>query len=383
MRLAIAAIALSVAVMIVTVSVVFGFKQEIQQKITGFSAPIQISGEFLNSTFENKPFEDTELTRKTVLDFDFVEHVQPYALKPGILKVDEDFEGIVLKGVDSTYSVDFFSKTLVRGRFLNHTSNDQAREVIISSPLANKLSVDTGGMATVWFVQDPPLIKSVKVVGIYQTDIEEIDDHFVITDLDIIRQVSGWNDNEIGGYEVLLHETDLTKLRDQNNDVRFAIDLGLNSQSIMNRFPQIFDWLGLLDKNVQIIITLMTIVAIINMITALLIMILERTQMIGILKSIGYENANLRLVFVYNAAYFIAYGLAIGNIMGLGLIFLQDQFRFISLSSDYYVTHVPVVYSWGYFLFIDIGTLVVCSLAMFIPSTLVTRILPIKALRFT
>lgn len=383
MRLAIAAIALSVAVMIVTVSVVFGFKQEIQQKITGFSAPIQISGEFLNSTFENKPFEDTELTRKTVLDFDFVEHVQPYALKPGILKVDEDFEGIVLKGVDSTYSVDFFSKTLVRGRFLNYTSNDQAREVIISSPLANKLSVDTGGMATVWFVQDPPLIKSVKVVGIYQTDIEEIDDHFVITDLNIIRQVSGWNDNEIGGYEVLLHETDLTKLRDQNNDVRFAIDLGLNSQSIMNRFPQIFDWLGLLDKNVQIIITLMTIVAIINMITALLIMILERTQMIGILKSIGYENTNLRLVFVYNAAYFIAYGLAIGNIMGLGLIMLQDQFRFISLSSDYYVTHVPVVYSWGYFLFIDIGTLVVCSLAMFIPSTLVTRILPIKALRFT
>ena len=284
MRLAIAAIALSVAVMIVTISVVLGFKQEIQQKIIGFSAPIQISGEFLNSTFENKPFEDKELTRETVLDFDFVKHVQPYALKPGILKANEDFEGVVLKGVDRTYNVDFFSKTLVRGRFLDFDAEDQVKEVIISSPLANKLSVDTGAKVTVWFVQDPPLIKSVTVVGIYQTDIEEIDDHFVITDLNIVRQVSGWEDHEIGGYEVLLHETNLGNLTEQNSEIRFAIDLGLNSQSIMNRFPQIFDWLGLLDKNVQIIITLMTIVAIINMITALLIMILERTQMIGILK---------------------------------------------------------------------------------------------------
>lgn len=382
MRLAIAAIALSVAVMIVTVSVVTGFKQEIQQKITGFSAPIQISGEFLNSTFENKPFEDKELTRNAVLDFDFVKHIQPYALKPGILKANEDFEGVVLKGIDGTYAVDFFSKTMVRGRFLDFSPTDQSKEVIISSALANKLAVDTGASVTVWFVQDPPLIKPLKVVGIYQTDIEEIDDHYVVTDLRIIQQVSGWETNQIGGYEVLLNEFDLDQLSDQNNDIRFAINLELNSQSIMNRFPQIFDWLGLLDKNVQIIFALMTIVAIINMITALLIMILERTQMIGILKSLGYSNVGLRRVFVYNAAYFIAYGLLIGNVLGIGLVVIQDWLQPISLSADYYVTHVPVVYAWGYFGLIDFGTLLVCSLAMYIPSALVTRIIPVKALRF-
>lgn len=381
-RLAIAAIALSVAVMMITVSVVVGFKNEIEQKVTGFSAPIQISGDFLNSSFENKPFIDKDLTRETVLSFKEVSHIQPYALKPGILKVDEDFEGVVLKGVDSSFNVDFFSKCMVKGRFLKFKTGSQTKEIVLSRKLAESLKLDTGMSASIWFVQDPPLIKKVNVVGIYQTDIEEIDNFFLLTDLDIIRQVSSWKDNEIGGYEVLLKDVEIDKIGAINSDIRFAIDIDLNSMSIMNRYPQIFDWLSLLNKNVQIIIILMAVVAIINMITALLIMILERTQMIGILKSLGYTNGGLQRIFIHNAAIFISYGIVIGKVVGLSLIWLQQEFRFISLSADYYVTYVPVEFNWAYFFLIDLGTLAVCTLAMIIPSRFVSRIVPVKALRF-
>jgi len=176
--------------MIITVSVVLGFQNEIEQKVTGFSAPIQITGEFLNSSFENKPFTDSELTRETVASFPFVEHIQAFALKPAILKQDEDFEGIVLKGIDSSYRVDFFSKCMQKGRFISFNDEEQTKEVVISASLADKLKLDTGAFATIWFVQDPPLIKKVQVVGIYQTDIEEIDQYFVLTDLNIPIQVA-------------------------------------------------------------------------------------------------------------------------------------------------------------------------------------------------
>lgn len=382
MRLAVAAIALSVAVMIITVGVVVGFKNEIESKITGFAAPIQVSGEFLNSSFENKPFTDSALTRESILTFNDIEHIQPFALKPGILKNESDFEGIVLKGIDSTFAVDFFSSCITKGRFIEFKPGEQDREIILSDRLAKKLQLDTGMDATIWFIQDPPVIKKVAVAGIYRTDIEEIDNFYVLTDLDIIRQVSGWGKNQIGGYEVLVSEKGLENLQDLNNDIRFAVDINLNSMSIMNRYPQIFDWLGLLNQNVQIIIILMTIVAVINMITALLIMILERTQMVGILKSLGYQNAGLQKVFVYNAAIFIGYGLLIGNVLGIGLMAAQHYFKFITLSADYYVAYVPVEFNIGYFLLVDFGTLLVCSLAMFIPAKFVTRIVPVKALRF-
>lgn len=368
--------------MLITVSVVVGFKKQIQEKVTGFSAPIQISGEFLSTTYENKPFKDKEGTREIVMGHDYVEHIQAFGQKPGILKTDGSFEGIVIKGYDSSFKRDALQNFLVKGRLLEHQSGAQSREIVISQAVADKLELDTGMSAQVWFVQDPPVIKKVKVVGIYSTEIEELDQYFVLGDLRMVQQVSSWASDEIGGYEVWLKEFDLEKLQRQNNDIRFAIDIDLNSQSILNRFPQIFDWLGLLDKNVQIIILLMTVVAVINMITALLIMILERTQTVGILKSLGYSNMGIEKIFVYNAAYFIFLGLLIGNVVGLGLLFLQDQTQLISLSSDYYITYVPVEFTWVSFLLVNLGTLLLCFVAMFFPAMLVTRIVPVKALRF-
>lgn len=369
--------------MLITVSVVVGFKKQIQEKVTGFSAPIQISGEFLSSTYENKPFKDKASTREVVLSHEFVHDIQAFGQKPGILKTDGGFEGIVVKGYDSSFNREELNKFLVKGRLLEHKVGAQSREIVISRVMADKLELDTGMSAQVWFVQDPPVIKKAEVVGIYSTEIEELDQYFVLGDLNMVRQVSSWEDDEIGGYEVWLKEFDLELLQGQNNDIRFAIDIDLNSQSILNRFPQIFDWLGLLDKNVQIILILMTVVAVINMITALLIMILERTQTVGVLKSLGYSNWGLRRIFIYNAAYFIFVGLLIGDAVGLGLLFLQDQTQLISLSSDYYITYVPVEFTWVSFLAINLGTLFVCSLAMFFPSLLVTRIIPVKALRFS
>lgn len=369
--------------MLITVSVVVGFKKQIQEKVTGFSAPIQISGEFLSTTYENKPFKDQAATREIVLGHDFVSHIQAFAQKPGILKTSDGFEGIVIKGYDSSFRKEALGNFLVRGRLLEHHSGAQSREIVISKVMADKLELDTGMSAQVWFVQDPPVIKKVEVVGIYSTEIEELDQYFVLGDLRMVRQVSSWESDEIGGYEVWLKEFDLEHLQLQNNDIRFAIDIDLNSQSILNRFPQIFDWLGLLDKNVQIIILLMTVVAVINMVTALLIMILERTQTVGVLKSLGYSSWGIQKIFVYNAAYFIFLGLLIGDAVGLGMLFLQDQTQLISLSSDYYVTYVPIEFTWGSFLLVNLGTLGLCFLAMFFPSMLVTRIMPVKALRFT
>lgn len=382
-RLAISAIALSVAVMILSISVVIGFKREIRAKVMGFDAPIQISGEFLNRSFESAPIYDSALTRFTVTSFPFVEKIQTYATKPAILKASSDFEGVVLKGVEADYDMSFFRENLIRGTVPTYRSGEQDRGVLLSERLASRLQLDTGATAYLYFVQNPPLTKKVEVTGLFRTDIEEIDASFLLVDLEMIRQVNQWSDNQIGGYEVLLKSFDPAKLDEYNDAIRFSIALDLNSTTIVQRYPQIFDWLGLLDKNVEIIIALMCVVAIINMITALLIMILERTQMIGLLKALGANNQSMRRIFVLNAAYFIFFGLLIGNLIGLGLIGLQSQFDIMSLPSDYYITEVPVAFTWGYFGMINLGTFLVCTAAMFLPSLMVTRIIPVKALRFS
>jgi lipoprotein-releasing system permease protein len=369
--------------MLVTVSVVIGFKRSIQSKLTSFAAPIQINSEFVGEAYENKPFEDKVETRQAVLAHPFVEHVQPFGLASAILRHDEDFEGVVLKGVDSSYHVDYFKPNLIKGRFVGFDSTAKYPELVVSAYLANRLGIDTGNKVSLWFVSNPPMVKAVRVVGIYQTDIEEIDYHYVIGQLEMVRQVGGWSSRQIGAYEILLRNMVLDKLREQNAEIRYAIEAGLNSTSVLERYPQIFDWLGLLDKNVQIILVLMSVVAMINMITALLIIILERTQLIGTLMAMGYAPARLKQVFVWTAGFFVLRGLAIGNVLGLALLWAQYQFKFLGLSSDYYMTHVPVSFPWLAFTAINLITYLVCHLAMYIPASMVLRVSPIKSLRFT
>lgn len=383
LKLAVTAIALSVTVMFVTVSVVIGFKRSIQTKLTTFAAPIQINSEFVGEAYENKPFDDKAETREAVLAHSYVRHIQPFGLASAILRHDEDFEGVVLKGVDSSYLVDYFRPNLIKGRFVGFDSSAKYPELIVSAHLANMLGIDTGHKVSLWFVSDPPMVKAMRVVGIYQTDIEEIDFHFVIGQLDLVRQVSGWSSAQIGAYEVLLHRVEVERLREQNADIRYDIEADLNSTSVLERYPQIFDWLGLLDKNVQIILLLMSIVAVINMVTALLIIILERTQLIGTLLALGYSPAGLKRVFVWTAGFFVLRGLALGNVLGLIILWAQHQFRFLSLSSDYYMSQVPVSFPWLAFLAINLSTYAVCHLAMYIPASMVLKISPIKALRFT
>lgn len=368
--------------MIISVSVVIGFKDSIRSKVIGFDAPIHVSKTQINTTFENVPFSDSSHYRETITSFPFVKSIQVFATKPTILKGNSDFEGIVLKGVDKDFDFSFFENNLVEGTIPDY-ADEVSNQLLISKKLANKLQLKAGDDAIMYFVQDPPATKKAIIVGIYSTDIEDIDDVFAICNIQIIRQLNQWRDNQIGGYEILTNSVDLDKLSEWNDDIRFSLSIDLNSKTIVQRYPQIFDWLGLLNVNIQIILSLMTIVAAINMITALLIMILERTQMIGLLKAIGARNLLIRKIFIYNAAFFIGIGVLAGNFVAFGLLFLQDYFGLITLSeTSYYISKVPVAFPWHYFILIDITTLVICSLAMLIPSILVTRILPVKALRF-
>ncbi|MCB0737093.1 MAG: ABC transporter permease [Bacteroidetes bacterium] len=376
------AVALSVAVMMVSVAVVVGFKQEINEKITGFTGDVQIARFSDENTFESHPIEKSDSLSSVLLDFPFVEKVQPYAIKAAILKSSSEWEGVVLKGVENNFSFNFLEKQLVSGRLPDF--NADKREALISEKQANKLGLKVDEDAILFFVQDPPVQLKIKVVGIYNTELEEIDDRFMLGNISLIQNVNEWDSSIIGGYQVDLIDNDLELLLARTNEIRYAINIHLNARSVTERYPQIFDWLELLNMNILIIMVLMIGVAVVNMVTVILILILEKTQMVGILKSIGMNAISLRKVFVYNGGWFVLTGLILGNLVGIGAMLFESHFQLISISPDtYYISKVPIAFTWGYWLLINVGTLLICLLTMVLPAYMVGRIKPVKALRFS
>jgi len=381
-RIAILGIMLGLAVMILAVAIVKGFKSEIREKVRGFAGDIQIVKYDLNTSFENSPFRINPVTLKSIVQYPEIAYAQPFATKPGIINTNEEVEGVVLKGVDKNYNWNYFKNILVSGRTIDFADTvESQKEILISEYTASRLNLKVGDDFLMYFVQQPLRKRKFEIVGIYNLGVEELDKTYVIGDINLIRRLNKWKADEAGGYE--LRVKDFLKLDTVANKVYENLDIELRSVTVKEYYPTIFEWLSLLDINTQVILVLMLAVAVINMISALLIMILERTNMIGILKALGSNNWNIRKIFLYNAAYLIGLGLLLGNILGIGLGYFQHITHFFELDqASYFISFVPVQLELMDILLLNAGTLIICVLVMLIPSLLVTQISPVKAISF-
>jgi lipoprotein-releasing system permease protein len=379
-RIAIAGVMLSLAVMILSVAIIKGFKTEIQDKVRGFIGDVQIYRFDLNGSFEKAPFVPNDSTLKSLKTNKNIESYYPFATKPAIISASGEVEGINFKGIDSTYDWRFIKKHLVKGNVIDFKDRS-ANGILISSFTAKRLKLKVGDGFLMHFVQDPPKRRKFKIVGIYSVGIENIDKNFAIGNIDVIRSVNNWLPNQMGGIEVRIKDfknLDVEALNIYNN-----LEIMLRSRSVKESTPEIFTWLDLLDVNTKVLLILMMIVGVINMVTALLIMILERTMMIGILKSMGISDFSVMKIFLYNSIYLVGIGLILGNVLGLGIAFIQEKTHLVTLDqSNYYLAYVPTEVHTIDVVMLNLATVVICTLVLIIPSLLVSRISPLKAIRF-
>lgn len=382
LRITMLAIALGIAVMLISIAVLKGFQSEITKKISGFGAHIQIKPLTQNSSPDGDPFYANQSFVTTIKAIDGVTNIQAYATKPAIIKADEDIEGILLKGVDKNYNWNYFKEKLISGRLPQFSDTNKSNDILISAQLAAKLKLKLNNNAFLYFIQQPPRVRKLNICGIYKTGLEEFDAKYAFADIAHIQKLNNWGNDSIAGYEILID--DFNKLEKINAQVSEALPYDFISLNIKQVFPQLFDWLGLQDMNVIVILIIMTVVCVINMISGLLIIILERTQFIGMLKSMGASNWMVRKIFIYHAISVVGKGMLWGNIFGIGLCALQYFFHIIKLDeASYYVSYVPVLLDPFMILSVNVVTLLICTLAMLIPSLLITKITPIKAIRFS
>ena len=381
-RIAIVGIMLGLGVMILSIAVVKGFKREIREKIRGFAGDIQITKFDNNFSYENSPFMvDTGFVFKLKAN-PLIKQIMPYGTKPAIIKANDEIEGVVLKGVDKTYDWGVFKSTMQSGKVINFADSAAAQnQIMVSSYTANRLKLKVGDSFLMYFIQEPMRRRKLNIVGIFNVGVEDVDKTFVIGNLSIIQRLNGWTYREAGGYEVQINDFD--RLKQASEELNTILPTYLRSYTVDETYPTIFEWLKLLDVNTQVMLGLMLIVAVINMISALLIMILERTAMIGMLKALGASNWKIQQVFLYNATYLIGMGLLLGNIFGLGISWFQQTTHFFKLDqASYYMNFVPIELSITDVLLLNAGTLIICLLVLLLPSMLVSKILPVRAIRF-
>ena len=380
-KIGILSIALGLAVMIISMAVVTGFQEEIRNKVIGFGSHIQITRLDYNISYEPQPINSNQDFLPAAREINGVEQIQPFATKPGIIKTDEDIHGVILKGIGPDFDWTFFEDRLVDGTRMTIHDTIRSDETIISRHIASRLQLQTGDDLFMYFIQDPPRIRRMTIAGIYDTGLEELDKMFVIGDIRHIQRLNDWNDDQIGGFEVLVSDYD--DIPETTNAIYDILPYHLSAQSIRDLYPQIFDWLALLDMNVYVIIALMILVAGINMITTLLITVLDKTNAIGILKALGSSNTLMRKIFLYHSGILISRGLLWGNLAGLLLIGLQGYFGLITLSPEsYYVSEVPVNIRLSHILLLNAGTFVLSIAMLILPSYIIARISPVKAMLF-
>lgn len=373
---------LGLGVMILSVAIVKGFKSEVREKIRGFAGDIQVAKLDLNASFENSPITANDTFVSRCRANRQLVSIAPFATKNGIIKANNEIEGVVMKGIDEHYNWAFIKAMLVTGTVINFKDPvDAQKQILISQYTANRLKLKVGDDFLMYFVQEPLRKRKFRIVGIFDIGVEEVDKTFVIGDLSLIKRLNNWNDNQIGGYEIRV--TDFNQLTNINSAIGNIIPVALRSVTITESYQTIFDWLQLLDVNTRIILILMLLVAVINMISALLIMILERTSMIGMFKAMGATNWTIQKIFLTNAFFLIGFGLLLGNVFGLGLGMLQFKTHLFKLDqASYYMSFVPIQIDWQDIVFLNIGTLVICLLVLIVPSMLVSSISPVKAIRF-
>lgn len=384
-KIAISAIAIGIIMMMVSVATGIGLQKKIRDKVSAFN------GQIIISNYDNNNSDVTLVPISKKQDFypkftsvPEVRHIQAIATKAGIIRTENAFEGVVFKGVGADYDWNNVSEYLVEGKLPNF-SKDLNEEVLISKFLANRLNLKVGDNFNTFFVKEEqgklPNIRRFKIAGIFNSGFQDFDATYIIGDIRHIQRINKWNSDQIGAFEVFVKDFD--EIKTTGDKIYEQTSSSLDTKTIIEKYSYIFDWLQLFDFNIVLILGIMILVATINMVVALLVLILERTQMIGILKALGANNWTIRKVFLYNAFYLIIRGLFWGNLIGIALLLLQQQFGVIQLNPEnYYVNQAPVYLNWGYIILLNLLTVTVCFIVLLIPSYIITKISPVKAIRF-
>ncbi|MDI5898831.1 ABC transporter permease [Flavobacterium yafengii] len=381
-KIAISAIAIGMIMMIVSVATGIGLQQKIREKVSAFN------GHIIISNYDNNQSEVTLVPISKKQDFypkftsvPGVNHIQAIASKAGIIRTETAFEGIIFKGVGNDYKWDNIKEYIIQGRIPN-VNGDLNEEVVISQFIANRLNLKVGDAFNTFFMKEKGYnLRNFDIVGIFNSGFQEFDATYIIGDIRHMQRINKWAPDQIGAFEVFVD--DFNTIEATGEQVYAQTASTLDTKTIIEKYSYIFEWLQLFDFNIIVILVVMILVATINMVVALLVLILERTQMIGILKALGTNNWSVRKIFLYNAFYLIVRGLFWGNLIGISLLLIQQQFGIIQLPPEnYYVNQAPVYLNWGYILLLNLLTVTVCFLVLLIPSYIITKISPVKAIRF-
>ncbi len=384
-KIAITAIAMGVVIMLVSIAVTLGLQQKIREKVSAFNGDIIISKFDTNNTDESgTPISTQQTFYPEFSSVAGIAHIQVTASKGGVIRTESDFEGVVVKGVGDDYNWQYFEDYLVEGRIPDFSENLND-EILVSSYLLNRLQLKMEDRINVFFLQEEGerniRSRGFQIVGVYDSGFQEFDEQFVFADIRHIQRLNKWGEDEVGAFEVFVEDFD--EIQEIGNKVYEVTPSSLDALTIRDKYYAMFEWIDLFDFNTYLIIGIMILISGINMITALLVLILERTQMIGILKALGSNDWSIRKIFLYNAGYIICVGLFFGNVIGIGLLLLQKYGKFITLDPQtYYVTEAPVYLNLGHIAMLNIGTLLLCLVMLLVPSYLVSKISPVKAIRF-
>lgn len=380
-KIAVSSVAIAIAVLIIAFAILQGFKDNIQNKLFSFSGHIQV-----NKLDDNESYVENPIPIRSFLDTNKallkdISHIQRYATKAGLLKTEEEVSGVLLKGVDINVDSNKIKSNLIEGRFIKFEDSTFSKEIIISDVIAKKLKLKIDDVAWMYFIQNPPRYRKLKIVGIYQTGLEEFDDLYIFGDIKLIRQLNNWPDSLVGGYEIYVK--DFANLTTTAFKIRDAMDYDMSLMMITDKYMQIFDWLHLLNRNAYIFMILILFVACFNMVSTILIMVMERTNMIGVLKALGATDNMVRRLFLINGFNIIVRGVFWGNLIGLGFCALQYYFHLIPLdAANYYMNHVPIKWDWTAIILVNMICFVTVTIILFIPLVIIPRISPLKAIKF-
>jgi lipoprotein-releasing system permease protein len=383
-QIGIAGIAIGIAVMIVSFAILGGFKTVIRNKIFSFGAHLQVSRFHMNRSFDENPISTNTELYTAYQQIPEISHIQVYSHKAGLLKTDEELSGVILKGVGKDFNLPAFRQNMVKGNFISFPDTTYSNEIVISRKIATQLKLDIDESVLLYFIQNMqsrPRVRKLTVSGIYETGMEEFDESIVIGDIRLIQRLNDWSDTLVGGYEIYL--TNFKNIDEGAEKVFDLMDYDMQVEKITDKYIQIFDWLSLLNRNVAIFLALILFVACFNMVAILLILIMERTQMIGILKAVGATHKQVRQIFLWGGVRLVLKGLIWGNLIGIGFCALQYYFKLIPLDVEaYYMSTVPIDWDWSLIVLLNLAVLLMVSLVLIIPTVIISRIQPVQALRF-
>lgn len=423
-RIAITSIAIGLFAAILSFLVMKGFQNTVKSKIYGFSGHLLITKFSHNNSPEEGPMNFHVDVYDNKEKYPFIKHIQEYAHKAGLVKTENEVLGVVVKGIGKSFSVDDFQSNMVEGKFLELPDSGYANQVVISKAISEKIQAGVGDAITVHFFQNPPRARKLKITGIYETNLSEyFDSKVIITDIRLIQRLNDWSDSLAGGLEVVIDENYFSsgqlrlkhaarreeRLDDDGNVVSQrgllgnlfdfsyedaildesqerigeSMDYDLNIEKVSDKYMQVFEWLHLLSRQVNILLTIILFIVCLNMVSIVFLLVMERTQMIGLLKALGAANKTVQRVFIYNGVLLILKGLIIGNAVGIGLCYLQDRFKIVKLKpEDYYMSFVPISWHWEIIVLLNVLTFLVVTIVLLLPTMVISRVNPIKAIRF-